>query len=149
MDVQAAVQQLKTGSTSTPNSDSPRSDKERQATNYLFGLLAVVFGTKKMNVTFPDEMLVAAKRMYAPQIVRYTRDEIDKGIEYVKQERSKGNQDFEWPNIDRIIGTIREASRLRELHKPYVPEKALLGHDKEVAKKAGRQALDTMKEMFA
>jgi len=108
----------------------------------------VVFGSKKMTVTFPDEMLVAAKRMYASQIGVYTKDQINAGIEYLKTERSKGNPDFEWPNLDRIIGSIKEANRVRALHRPYETPTALLGHDKAVAKEAGEIHLAKMRAMF-
>ena len=146
--VQALVQQVTSGSTSTSNSDAPRSKEETQATNYLFGLLAIVYGEKKMSVTFPDEMRVAAKRMYAPLIGKFTREEIDKGVTYVKEQRQKGSPDFEWPNIDRIIGSIKEANRVRALHRPFEKPAALIGHDKEVAKAAGAEALKAMREMF-
>ena len=146
--MQALVQQVASGSTSTSNSDVPRSKEETQATNYLFGLLAIVYGEKKMSVTFPDEMRVAAKRMYAPLIGKFTREEIDKGVTYVKEQRQKGNAEFEWPNIDRIIGSIKEANRVRALHRPFEKPAALIGHDKEVAKAAGAEALKAMREMF-
>ena len=139
---------IQNGSTSTPHSDDARPLKDTQATNYLFGLLAVVFGSKKMTVTFPDEMLVAAKRMYASQIGVYTKQQINAGIEYLKNERSKGNPDFEWPNLDRIIGSIKEANRVRALHRPYESPTALLGHDKAVAKEAGEIHLAKMRAMF-
>jgi hypothetical protein len=142
------VKQIQNGSTSTPHSENARPLKDTQATNYLFGLLAVVFGSKKMTVTFPDEMLVAAKRMYASQIGVYTKDQINAGIEYLKTERSKGNPDFEWPNLDRIIGSIKEANRVRALHRPYETPTALLGHDKAVAKDAGEIHLAKMRAMF-
>jgi hypothetical protein len=146
--VAAVVAQIQTGSTSTPGSDAPRPARETQATNYLFGLLAVVFGSKKMTVTFPDEMLVAAKRMYASQIAKYDRDEINKGIEFIKDERSKGNPDFEWPNLDRIIGSIRDANRVRALHRPFETPAALIGHNRAVAKEAGEIHLAKMRAMF-
>ena len=142
------MKQIQNGSTSTPHSDDARPLKDTQATNYLFGLLAVVFGSKKMTVTFPDEMLTAAKRMYASQIGVYTKQQINAGIEYLKTERSKGNPDFEWPNLDRIIGSIKEANRVRALHRPYETPTALLGHDKAVAKDAGEIHLAKMRAMF-
>ena len=142
------MKQIQNGSTSTPHSDDARPLKDTQATNYLFGLLAVVFGSKKMTVTFPDEMLVAAKRMYAAQIGVYTKQQINAGIEYLKTERSKGNPDFEWPNLDRIIGSIKEANRVRALHRPYETPTALLSHDKAVAKEAGEIHLAKMRAMF-
>jgi len=101
-----------------------------------------------MSVTFPDEMRVAAKRMYAPLIGKFSREEIDKGVTYVKEERQKGSAEFEWPNIDRIIGSVKEANRVRALHRPFEKPVALIGHDKEVAKAAGAEALKAMREMF-
>ncbi len=142
------IQQAASGSTSTPDSNAPRSKQEIQATNYLFGLLAVVFGEKKMSVTYPDDMRVAAKRMYAPQIGKLSREEIDKGVTWLKQERQKGNPDFDWPNVDRIIGAIREANRVRSLHRTYEPPIALIGHDKEVAAAAGRKTIAELRAMF-
>lgn len=86
--------------------------------------------------------------MYAPLIGRFSREEIDKGIEYVKAERQKGNSEFEWPNIDRVIGSIKEANRVRALHRPFEQPTALIGHDREVAKAAGARELAKMREMF-
>ena len=146
--MQQMIKQAASGSTSTPNSNEPRSKQETQATNYLFGLLAVVFGEKKMSVTYPDEMRVAAKRMYAPLIGKFTKDEIDKGVMWMKSERQKGNPDFEWPNVDRIIGSIKDANRVRSLHRTYEPPIALIGRDKEVAAQAGRKEIAKMKAMF-
>ena len=82
----------------------------------MFGLLAIVYGEKKMSVTFPDEMRVAAKRMYAPLIGKFSREEIDKGVTYVKEERQRGSAEFEWPNIDRIIGSIKAARGIYSSH---------------------------------
>lgn len=142
------IQQAASGSTLTPNSNEPRSKQEIQATNYLFGLLAVVFGEKKMSVTYPDDMRVAAKRMYAPLIGKLSREEIDKGVTWLKQERQKGNPDFDWPNVDRIIGAIKEANRVRSLHRTYEPPIALIGNDKEVAAAAGRKTIAELRAMF-
>jgi len=100
-----------------------------------------------MSVTFPEDMLAAAKRMNAPAIGKFDRQQIDKGIVYIKSERAKGNPDFDWPNIDLIIGSIREANRIRQLHRVYEPPVALIGHDKEVAAEAGRKMMAEMREL--
>ena len=101
-----------------------------------------------MSRTFPDEMRVAAKRMYAPLVGKYSREEIDKGIEYVKAERQRGNPEFEWPNIDRVIGSIVEANRVKPLHRPFEQPRALLGHDRKRARAAGKRELEKMRAMF-
>ena len=111
-------------------------------------MLSVVFGEKKMSVTFPDEMLIAAKRMNAAVIGKFSREEIDKGIVFIKEQRANANSDFDWPNLDLIIGAIKNANRVRALHRPYEPPAALIGHDKSVAEEAGRKALDEMKALF-
>jgi hypothetical protein len=143
------IQQEVSGLTSKPTSEQERTPEEKQATNYLFGLLSVVFGEKKMSVTFPDEMLIAAKRMNATAIGKFSREEIDKGIVFIKEQRANANSDFDWPNLDLIIGAIRDANRVRALHREYEPPAALIGHDKSVAEEAGRKALDEMKALFS
>ena len=101
-----------------------------------------------MDITFPDELLQAAKAMYAPQLGLFTKEQIVKGIEYLKSEREKGNPDFDWPNLDRIIGSIKEASRVRALHRTFEQPIALVGHDKTVAQEAGRRTIKQLKGMF-
>jgi len=44
-----------------------------------------------MSVTFPDEMLIAAKRMNASAIGKFSREEIDKGIVFIKEQRANAN----------------------------------------------------------
>ena len=141
-----ALASAQTGSTSTRNSEVTATD--RQATNYVFGLMAVIFGDKKMSVTYPDEMLNKTKRMYAAELGRFDRSQIDKGLEFLKARREAGDTDYEWPNCDRLLGAIKQSSRVRSLHRTYEPPIALIGHDKEVAKAAGAKALKAMREMF-
>lgn len=142
------IQRQVSGLTSKPTIEVERTPEEKHATNYFFGLLSVVFGEKKMSVTFPDEMLIAAKRMNTAVIGQFSREEIDKGIAFVKEQRANANSDFDWPNIDLIIGAIKNANRVRALHRVYEPPAALIGHDMEVAEVAGRKALAEMKDMF-
>lgn len=139
------MKQAVSGSTSTRSS---RTEEETQAVNYLFGLMAVVFGDKKMSVTYPDSMLIATKSMSAPQIAGLSKGQIDKGIAFIKSEREKGNPEFEWPNLDRIVGAIKEANRHRPLHQMYEKPAALIGHDKTKANEAAAKHLADLKSIF-
>ena len=141
-----ALASAQIGSTSTQHFDVPAAD--RQATNYVFGVMAVIFGDKKMSVTFPDEMLNKTKRMYAADFGKFDRCQIDKGLEFLRSRREAGDADYEWPNCDRLLGAIKDASRVRSLHRTYEPPVALIGHDKEVAAAAARKTIAELREMF-
>mgnify|MGYP000524611195 CR=1 FL=1 len=108
------IQQEVSGLTSKPTSEPERTPEEKQATNYLFGLLSVVFGEKKMSVTFPDEMLIAAKRMNATAIGKFSREEIDKGIVFIKEQRA--NATLTLTGLPLILSLVRSGMLTEEGH---------------------------------
>ena len=98
-----------------------------------------------------DESMKLAKREYAAEIVRFSREQIHNGFERLKAAREQG--DYQFINVDAAIGFIKNEHEITGswgtgAHKIFEPEK-LLGHGTEAGrKKAGEKALAEMRGMF-
>ena len=121
---------------------------------YFFLRLGNVYGAAKMQSQWPDDQsLQMAKREHGKAIAKYSRNEIHEVFNALHKERQLGNEKFDWPNIDAIIGLI---SREREMtgswgtgaHRLWRPEKLINQGTKENRDRAARKALAEMKEMF-
>lgn len=153
--IQAATERLqdssRTHSTRSKTSDE-FSDHEIAMAIYLFNRLKVVYA-QKFTAAFKDEATESgeekirkARREWAKQIGRYSKEEIDMAIEMAKSERIKGNRKFDWPDIPTILGSIRPGFAADRLaHKRYqaigIPD---LGKQ-ERSKKVGKSELTKMK----
>lgn len=90
-----------------------------------------------------------AKREYAKLIGAYSREQLAKAFDEVHRSRKLPHSDFEFINIDKILGLCNQSWET-QCHKIYKPETLL--EDKgaqERAEKAGKAALMEMKGLFA
>jgi len=56
---------------------------------------------------FSDEKTVQlTKREWAGRIITRTREDLHEALELAKGERERGNKDFEWPDIPKILGLL-------------------------------------------
>ena len=56
---------------------------------------------------FSDEKTVLlTKREWAAKILQHSREDLHYAIEQMKSERERGNKDFEWPDIPKILGLL-------------------------------------------
>jgi len=46
------------------------------------------------------------KREWAANILEHSREDLHYAIEQMKLERKRGNKDFEWPDIPKILGLL-------------------------------------------
>ena len=46
------------------------------------------------------------KREWAAKILEHSREDLHYAIEQMKSERERGNKDFEWPDIPKILGLL-------------------------------------------
>ena len=80
------------------------SDYEKQATVYFFKRLQDIYGSKFFQSFKTTEALRSARREWSPEVGQLSREQIDIGIEKVKNLCSVKDGDFEWPNIALTIG---------------------------------------------
>jgi len=106
-----------------------------------------------MQSQWPDDALKLAKREFGKRIGKYSREQIHEAMELAHKEREIGNQRFDWPNIDAILGLISNESAISGswgagAHKIWKPEQLLDQGTKEDRHKAAVKALDEMKGLF-
>ena len=129
------------------------SDHEKDAVGYFFLRLTNAYGATKMQSQWPDDALKLAKREFGKRIGKYSREQIHEAMELAHKEREIGNQRFDWPNIDAILGLISNESAISGswgagAHKIWKPEQLLDQGTKEDRHKAAVKALDEMKGLF-
>lgn len=100
----------------------------------------------KFDIQFPDsETLTRCKRQFSADIGELTSDEFNNGMKLTKNQKIKGNPDFNWPDISKIIGLCKSKQRLAPSHR-YFEKVERLDSDEAKAKKrkideAGIEAL--------
>lgn len=104
---------------------------------------------KKYDINFPDDRLIAAsKRLWAKDIGGFTREEIDKGMEWIKTQKKNHEPGWEYLDVGMCVGAVKQANRVRAAHREFerlaLPDKGA----QERAKKAGASELAKLNAMF-
>ena len=96
------------------------SDHERDVTGYLFAKLAVLYANA-FYLVYPSEKEVNfAKREYAKEIGRFTRDQIDIGMRHLAKLAISTERDdriYREPNLPAILAMLDETARPKRAHK--------------------------------
>jgi hypothetical protein len=130
------------------------SDEDKDVISYFFMRLQNVYGSLKIKTQWPDvEDLKMARREFGRVIARFSRENINEAFDLVHKERRSGNDKFDWPNIDAIIGLLTNegvftGSAGTLSHKMYQPEQLLESGTKKERDATARSHLDTMLNMF-
>ena len=97
------------------------SNEEKDSTYYLFMRMTGVWGMSKMNSLYPDEAAQQiARRTFAKRIGKYTREQIDASINFMSEQKSNAKM-YDWPDVNEVLGCLRDLNRTRPLHQKYVP----------------------------
>lgn len=100
-------------------SDAPEfSREERDRTGYFFLRLRTVFGSRYALQYPTEQAIVAAKREWARQIGRYSREQIDAMFEAVKASQMAGSDEHQWPDVAKIIATLSGSWQHRAQSRP-------------------------------
>ena len=75
--------------------------------NWFFLRLETNYGTKYWTQFSDEKTVQLTKREWARNILRYSREELHTAIEQAKQQRELGNPDFDWPDIAKILGLLK------------------------------------------
>ena len=90
---------------------------ERAPIAYFFMRLSDIYGVEYKRQLPDMEAEIRAKREWGDSLKHYDREQLDKGIEFIKKQLINSDDNWQFLNIGRCVGAIREATRSREAHK--------------------------------
>lgn len=127
------------------------SDHERDVTGYLFAKLMVLYANS-FYLVYPSEKEVKfAKREYAKEIGRFTRDQIDIGMRHLAKLAISTERDdriYREPNLPAILAMMSESVAPKRAHKLFEPLSLPDKSAQEKARAAGACELDRLMSMF-
>ena len=127
------------------------SDHERDVTGYLFAKLMVLYANS-FYLVYPSEKEVKfAKREYAKEIGRFTRDQIDVGMRHLAKLAISTERDdriYREPNLPAILAMLGESVAPKRAHKLFEPLALPDKSAQEKARAAGACELDRLMSMF-
>lgn len=113
-----------------------------------------LYGASKMDVTWPDEKtLKLAKMEYAKAIGKFSREQIHEAFEQVKRERQAGNERFDWPNVDAILGVLTKEGEITGswgtgAHKIWRKDRRLESCTREERNERGMKAINEIRGLL-
>lgn len=98
----------------------------------------------------PDETHIKmSRREWGLDIAKYNREQINKGMEWIHNQKINHEDNWQFMDIGRCIGAIKNANQTKAAHKIFQPDRTLEDKGaKERAKKAGDKAMADLKSMF-
>lgn len=117
--------------------------------SYFYQHLKALY-LREYSSQFQDARLIAAsKREWADRIIGYTKDQIDKGVEWIKSQQVNHEDGWQFLNVGRCVGAIKEANRVRAAHREFEHLALFDKSAQERAEKAGQAVLGDLKGMFS
>ena len=81
-------------------------EDDRWLINWFFARLKIVYEAKfAAQYATPDDVALG-KREWSTMILKYSKPELERAIELAKQQRLKGDKDYDWPDIPKILGLV-------------------------------------------
>lgn len=118
------------------------SDHERDVTGYLFAKLLVLYAGSFYLVYPSLKEVNFAKREYAQQIGKYSREQIDAALKLLASlsiSPERENRMFREPNIPAILALMENAVKRDRAHQLFLPVPKESDEDKERRIEIGRQ----------
>ena len=124
---------------------------QRDSIAYFFFRLKTT-DPQQYNLIMPGGKTEAAiKREYATHVMNFTRDKIDLGFEQLHKLRQANNPDYNFLNIDKVIGLINGSGMNQGragIHKPFPPRIEPSEEELSRRQQVGRRELDKIKKML-
>lgn len=96
------------------------SEAERAAVNYFFAMIKLIYPDGyTFNVAPTPERERLTKKLNAPMLCGYTTTQIDKGIEFIREQKRNGESKYLKLDIDLCVGAVRDANRVRAIHREF------------------------------
>ncbi len=104
--------------------------EERQPIAFFFMRLSEIYGIE-YNRQIPDtDAEIRSKREWGDELKHYNRPQLEKGLKFIKDQMAAGYDRWEFLNLGRCIGAIREANRSTAAHKALpAPTERKVGKD--------------------
>ena len=159
-DVTTLINQRQSNESETQSTEQQLTTGEKALVNWFFLRLETNYGQKFWTQFSDEKTVLLTKREWARNIIKYSRDDLHEAIEIAKREREQGNQDFEWPDIPKILGLLTNrispdgtnSSAYLSLNDPRHPsfqQKRIESDDyRSKRQKAGESELSKMKAML-
>jgi hypothetical protein len=81
-------------------------EDDRWLINWFFGRLKIVYDVKFSTKYATPNDVALGKREWASMILQHTQADLGNAIELAKERRLKGDDDFDWPDIPKILGLL-------------------------------------------
>lgn len=123
------------------------------AIKYFYARLERIYNSEYRR-QLPDETTErASKAEFGKMIMDIKKDVMDKGLESLKEEISKLDSEYRWMKLPIIIDFVKHGGNIggcrSGIYKPFERSKAITDQNTLLKqKKAGAEALDTMKGLF-
>jgi len=127
------------------------SEHERDVTGYLFAKLVVLYAGAFYLVYPSLKEADFAKREYAKQIGKYSREQIDISLKLLASlaiSPERENKIFREPNIPAILALLEEAAKRDRSHKLFLPVPQESNKEKERRLELGRKEASRLLSMF-
>lgn len=118
--------QQATGSAkSTTNSaDDAETEQKRLKVDQFYAKLRSVYGKAKYDSQFANtEDLNRSKRTWADDINELTSTQYKLGFAELQKKMKNGDQEYQWPDIGKVIGLCTRSERQCAAHKLFLPQK--------------------------
>jgi len=120
-------------------------ESERKAVGYFYQHLKAIYLGEYDRHFKDDRMIAASKREWADKIACYSKEQIDKGIEWIKTQKVNKEDGWQYLDIGICIGAIKQANRVRAAHQIFQREALPDKSAQERAKKVGASELEKLK----
>lgn len=95
-------------------------DHEREITDYVFAALRVIYPRDyNFDIDQSPEVVKVHKRSLAPALGKYNREQVDKGLAFIREQKRNGEARYMRLDLDVAIGAIRDANRRIAAHQQY------------------------------
>ena len=101
------------------------SDEQKDSTAYFFLRLSNIYLAEYVRQLPDEDAENAAKRENCKFIGGYTREKISKGCDWIHEQKRNHEDGWQFLDVDRCIGAIKQANTVKACHKKYDPSKAL------------------------
>ena len=155
------INQVLSNPSETQSTEPQLTIGDKDLVNWFFLRLETVYAAKFWSQFSDEKTVLLTKREWAGNITKYTREDLHTAIEFAKSERERGNEEYKWPDIAVILGSLKNRISpdggnsgayvmISDPKHPSYQDPKRIESDSYVSKRkqAGRSALDSMKGMF-
>ena len=100
------ISQTLNSESEAPSTGPQLTTGDRDLVNWFFMRLETNYGSKFWTQFSDEKTVLLTKREWAAQITQHSREELHIAIEGAKKQRTLGNDDFDWPDIAKILGLL-------------------------------------------